>query len=322
MAAACFLFTVPFYGQSTADKYLISAEAGGVGAIDGEVNISRAGGTGGVLVVGDKVKTGERVTTGEDSRAEILLNPGSYLRLSENSAFRFRSTSLDNLRITLEKGSAIFEVLATNQFRVSVYTPKSRITMVQTGVFRVDLTPDGNGALSVIEGQAIIGDTNPFILKEGKQGNLDGAPVVATKFDRGKGDLFSMWSKDRSKQLAKVAKAFNAKTLRNSLIGYTAMFCRIGVWAFHPQLGTGFVPCYDGFSNPYGYGYGRSIWGYNPWDRNPYDNGGYTNSSNSGTFKSGSVTSGSASPSIPMSAPAPSAPPVSTTKSSPGVVDH
>src|SRR2546423_11811963 len=125
---------------TTADKYVISAEAGGVSWIQGDITVSRPDGTGGPLVSGDRLKTGDKVTSGSVSRAEIMLNPGSHLRIAGDSAFQFRSTTLDDLRIKLDKGSAIFEVFATNQFRISVFTPKGRVTILDSGVFRFDLS--------------------------------------------------------------------------------------------------------------------------------------------------------------------------------------
>src|SRR5205085_6414133 len=198
------------------------------------------------------------------------------------------------------------------------------VTFMQSGVFRLAVAADGTGTLSAIEGKAVIGDKTPFILKEGQQGNLDGAPVVASKFDRKKGDLFAMWSKNRAKDLGKLAKSFNSKTLQNSALGFSPYTCRVraGVWAFSPAIGIAFIPCFEGFGSPYGYGYGRSIYVYNPWDHSNWDNYNNNNSASHGDFKSGSVTS-SAAQSVPMSAPAPAATaPTTTTKSTPGVVDH
>jgi hypothetical protein len=81
------------------DKYVVSAKAGGTNLIEGEVTISRTDGTTGLLVKGMRVEVGDRVTTGADGRAEILLNPGSYLRMGHNSSFEFKSTSLDDLKV-------------------------------------------------------------------------------------------------------------------------------------------------------------------------------------------------------------------------------
>src|SRR5262245_58277222 len=84
--------------QNAPSKYLISAKAGGVNEIVGDVTVERAGRVG-RLFKGDEVQVGERVITGTDGKAEILMNPGSYIRLGANSSFEFVSTDLDDVRI-------------------------------------------------------------------------------------------------------------------------------------------------------------------------------------------------------------------------------
>jgi hypothetical protein len=89
-------------GQSTAaDRYLISAKAGGVNIVLGQASIERKSGGHAVLLRQDSIEDGELVTTGDGSYAEVLLNPGSYLRAAPNTRFRFTSTSLDDLRIEI-----------------------------------------------------------------------------------------------------------------------------------------------------------------------------------------------------------------------------
>ena len=112
---------------SAADKYLISAKAGGVNVTEGSVRITRVDGRSEVLLRGDQIEIGDKVETGANARAEILLNPGSYLRLGGDAAFEFKSTSLDDLQINISKGSAMFEVFATEAFRVNLTTPKGEV---------------------------------------------------------------------------------------------------------------------------------------------------------------------------------------------------
>jgi hypothetical protein len=51
-------------------------------------------------------------------RAELLLTPGVYLRLDENSSVRMQSNSLTNTRLELMEGSAILDNLnATRRAR-------------------------------------------------------------------------------------------------------------------------------------------------------------------------------------------------------------
>lgn len=260
------------YAQKTqptaADKYLISAKAGAVNLTQGTVSVSRSGGTGGVLVKGDVLEAGQQVSTSVEGRAEILLNPGSYIRLGANSSFEFMNTSLDDLRVKLTSGTAIFEVFATNEFKVSMFTPKGRVTVVDSGVYRIDLGGDGLGVLSVIEGQAVVGEKNIAIVKAGYTATIGSGPVVLAKFDRdNRGDL-AEWSRSRSKDLAKMASALKNKNVGTALTNsfYSGTWGRsrsFGVWVFNPISGGWcFVPYYSGWGSPYGYGYGTYIYWY------------------------------------------------------------
>jgi len=88
-AALCIAQSTP-----VSDKFIISAKAGGVNAVFGDVTVEREDGRTGRLLKGDEVQIGERVTTGNDGKAEVLMNPGSYVRLGPNSSFSLLSTSV------------------------------------------------------------------------------------------------------------------------------------------------------------------------------------------------------------------------------------
>src|SRR5215218_8184327 len=136
------------------DRYVITAKAGGVNFVEGSVTVERKTGISGHLVKGDRLEVGDRVSTAADGKAEILLNPGSYLRLGENSAFEFKTTSLDDLQLKIQKGSVILEVFAAEDFKVSVDTPSTTFVLIETGVFRVDVLNDQKSSLEVWKGAA------------------------------------------------------------------------------------------------------------------------------------------------------------------------
>lgn len=251
-----------------ADKYLISAKAGKINFTEGTVNVTRAVGRSGVLVMGDQLQAGDKVATEAFARAEVLLNPGSYLRMGGLSEFSFRTTSLDDLRLDIHSGSAILEVFASNQFRVSAYTPKGRVTIVNSGVYRIDVEPNGDALLSVIEGRALIGEKTIALIKEGQTGTINGGAIAIGKFDRDKRDALASWSRTRSKDLAKMTAAFNNKNSRPLLVSsmldsFTAGNWgnwnnrgTLGVWLYDPISRTCiFMPFYSNWSTPYGYSY-------------------------------------------------------------------
>ena len=256
----------------TGSRYLISAKAGGINLVSGTVTVTRTDGTAGRLVAGESVETGDKVETGADGRAEILLNPGSYLRVSSNTTFRFVSTDLEDLKVELTAGSAIFEVIAADEFRVSVKMPRQQVDLTRSGVYRLDLTADGNARLSVFKGDAFVGPKAQTEVKSGRTALLTANGTSVAKFDGDTKDAFDVWSKERGKDLMKANAQLQAKTLRNSLLssfnqrGWN-MYNSFGLWIFNPiRSGWCFLPFGDGWYSPYGWGFSSDIWWLNlPW---------------------------------------------------------
>ncbi|HLA94139.1 MAG TPA: FecR domain-containing protein [Pyrinomonadaceae bacterium] len=251
--------------SAVGDKYIISAKAGGVNYVEGTVGVAKLSGKGGLLLKGDTLEVGDRVSTNKDGRAEILLNPGSYLRLAENSTFEFQTTSLEDLQLKLDRGSAILEVFAGDDFKVSVKSPKEEFNLVQTGIYRIDVSADGSGRIEVWKGKAEVGDS---VLKGGKAGVSADGQVAVAKFDRDDRDVFETWSKERGKELAKATNSLKDRELRTSLMrsflgGRWNMYDSFGLWVYSSQLGRNcFLPFGYGWSSPYGYGFGTDIWWY------------------------------------------------------------
>src|SRR5437773_4923874 len=193
----------PRVTAAAGDKYIISAKAGGVNFISGKVSVFRKDGKSGYLLAGDELQIGDRVTTATDAFAEILLNPGSYLRIGGGTSFDFGSTDLEDLRVNLRTGSAIFEVIAADDFRVSVKMPQSNIDLTRSGVYRIDVLADGTSRISVVKGKAYIGAGKTEV-GSGRTASLVRGGVSVSKFDRGSKDALDAWSKDRAKELTKV----------------------------------------------------------------------------------------------------------------------
>jgi FecR protein len=251
------------------DKYVISAKAGGVNFVEGSVGIVRKAGKSGLLLKGDKLEIGDRVSTGADGKTEVLLNPGSYLRLGGNSAFEFKSTSLDDLHIRLDSGSAIFEVFATEDFKVTVNSPKTKLSLIESGVYRVNVAADGNATIAVWKGRAQIGNDEKAIVKSGREASLSGSQMAIAKFDRDEKDSLELWSKTRAKELAKISGNLARNTMRTALMrsflgrGWN-MYDSFGLWVYDPfRRNHCFLPFGYGWNSPYGYGFGHSIWYYN-----------------------------------------------------------
>ncbi|MEO6334940.1 MAG: FecR domain-containing protein [Pyrinomonadaceae bacterium] len=251
------------------DRYLISAKAGGVNFVEGTATVVRKGGARKNLVKGDRLEIGDRVSTAANGKTEILLNPGSFLRLGGSSTFEFKTTSLDDLRLDLESGSAILEVFAAREFKVAVRTPKIKYLFIETGIYRIDV-PSGNDArLEVWKGSALVGASEEPV-KSGRVASTAGlANVTVTKFDRDDKDSLDVWSKARSRDLSKLSARLRRDDLRTELMRTFLgrrwnMFNSFGLWVFDPVFsGYCFLPFGYGWESPYGFGYGHNIWWYN-----------------------------------------------------------
>jgi FecR protein len=232
-----------------------------------------------LLTSTDNLAAGETVTTGSSGNTEILLNPGSYLRLGENSEFQFEDISLDHLRLRLVKGSAIIEAtgVADMDLGIKVATAHGDFTVIRSGVYRLNVQPDF-AELAVRKGRASFGPNKTDIVKGGKVVTLTKGAAAVAKLDKDK-DAFDGWSKQRAELLARA----NARLMNRTFNGYLSSFSgwdswfwgpgRFGVWTFSARAGCyTFLPFYYGWSSPYGHYYGNYYWRGHSWGGNP----GYT----------------------------------------------
>lgn len=248
---------------STADKFVISAKAGGINVSEGSVSVMRTTGTSGRLFKGDSLEIGERVSTGTDGRTEILLNPGSFVRLGGSSEFEFASTALDDLKLKLMQGSAMLEVFASKDFKVTLDTPKARFYLIESGIYRIDVMPDGTGKIAVYDGKAQLGDASATTVKKGRQAVLTGSVSKISKFDRDNMDALAIWSRDRAKTLADATASLrnnqNVRTalMRSYLAGMWNIYSSFGLWLYDARYGYCFLPFGAGWGSPYGFAYGN-----------------------------------------------------------------
>jgi hypothetical protein len=277
LSAVGLMLTFAAFAQTEREKrainaassiYVISAKAGGVNYVEGKVAVTRRGTKSGYLLKGDELEIGDKVSTETDGKAEILLNPGSYVRIGGNTDFEFVTTALENLQVKINRGTAIFEVIADDEFRVAVTTPKADFYVVKSGVYRIDVLAGGAGKIEVWKGLAEVGDGQSAPLKKGQTATVNGAEAVVSKFDRDEKDVFEMWSKERAKDLAKINSKLNRASLRNSLMSNRwSIYDSYGLWVYDPVWrGYCFLPFGSGWRSPYGYWLGYDIWGMNlPW---------------------------------------------------------
>lgn len=244
------------------EQYVISAKAGGINLVSGGARVKRRGATEWrSLTSQDNLDSGDLVQTGADGRVEVLLNPGSYLRLAENTELELTDTSLDSLRVRLLGGSAVLEVTGTGDRTspVEVATPQTRVSVDRKGFYRVNVPQADLTVVRVRKGRALVGGTE---VKDGKQITVDrsGAANVAN-FDKDAQDSFDLWSGQRAETLVAANRKLSKSALTNAYSGYRRNPLGWGrsfggFWVYDPFFhGHTFLPYYSGWSSPYGFGY-------------------------------------------------------------------
>jgi len=282
-AASLFLFTLACCCAATVtdaqerEKHLISARAGGVNFVAGDVMLKRSGKTDYQrLSVKDEVEDGDAVRTEANGRVEVLLNPGSYFRVSENSEFELVRAALDGVRLKLNSGSAVVEATGYDGLDLAIIlnTPHASVNIIRSGIYRFNLLPSGVTEVVVQKGRVVVGEGNPTIVKGGKVARIGTGGVEIAKLEkkeRKERDALDLWSRERGKELAKANQTLSRRNV-NSLLASARSdglfsgfnnFASAGVWFWN---GRGncytFLPFASQWRSPYGHWYDHQLgWG-------------------------------------------------------------
>lgn len=284
------------------ERFTISAKAGGVNSVSGSVMVKRVGQAPQLLTSQDDLASGDVVNTGLGSQTEILLNPGTYLRLAEQSEFEMVDNSLDNLLVKLIKGSAIIEATGPGEveLRIPIITEQKRMTIVRAGIYRINVRP-GITELFVRKGRMSLGSDRDDIIKSGKKVTFSSAGQSVAKLEKTETDQFDDWSKLRGQTLARANERLSARALNGYLASSTwgridTSFGRWGLWTWSPFASCyTFLPFYYGWGSPYGRSYGlfAPYFGYGYPGSNPrYYNPTVVTNSNPGSSGNGSSGGG------------------------------
>jgi hypothetical protein len=202
-----------------------------------------------------------QVLSTENGKAEILLTPGIYLRLDDDSAVKMVSPDLTLTQLELEQGRAtveVDEIHAEND--VQIIEARVPTQLLKTGLYEFNANDD---VAAVFKGQAAaqVAPNKWVAIKEGHQLALNDGPRVKSQHfdqDADKDELYN-WSSLRSEYLSKA----NA-----DLSGYYASagygpgwywdpwdygYTFIGAYPFYSPFGWGFYPF--GYYGGFGYGY-------------------------------------------------------------------
>lgn len=222
-----------------------SALPGTVNYLEGQVSINGTPVTTGEI--GKAHVAPDQVLATGSGKAEVLLAPGAFLRVGDNSEVRMESLGIVNPRVEVVNGEAMVEVdQKPKDSQIDVIQGHDDSSILKPGLYNFD---SRQGKIEVIDGKLrVTGNGREKTLGRGKEALLDDASLKTVSFNPKAEDDLYRWSSVRSDYLAQA----NASTARNVYMGY-APNAGPG-WYWNPYFTAwSWLPGDGFFYSPFGY---------------------------------------------------------------------
>jgi hypothetical protein len=263
--------------RQTRDRFVISARAGGINAVTGKAQVHGKGtAEWQLLTIKEDLVAGDVVKTGLDSHVEMLLNPGSYLRVGENSEFELTDNSLENLEVRLLRGTAIVEATGAQdtELMITITTPDARMSIIKRGLYRLNVIPGDGTELIVRKGRVMLSDSHTKI-KDGNKVVFSSSRVSVAKLQKAEKkatDDLDSWSRERAETVAKANRKIRSRDLTLAMASYNDYWFSgfsfrrprtQGMWVYNGAYNCyTFIPFYGwGWDSPYGGSYSNGFYG-------------------------------------------------------------
>jgi FecR protein len=237
----------PLVGASEPPK---TAYPGTVNYVEGQVSIGSQ--TLSASSIGSAVLAPQQTLTTEQGKAEVLLTPGVFLRVGEQSAVEMISPDLTDTEVAIDRGEATVEVANLRpQNRLIVDEGNSKTRLVKDGFY--DFNAD-TGDVRVFSGKAELEEADrPVTIDGGHEVTLTNPRLKAIGFNKeaSEDDLYQ-WSSLRSSYVAQANADIAPEYYAG--IGYGPWYG--AGWYWDPWFaGYTFIPGDGIFYSPFGWGF-------------------------------------------------------------------
>ena len=217
---------------------------------------------------GYRIKAGGGLRTTGNSRAELLLSPGTYLRLAENTEIEVMDTAYTDMRFGVVRGTVIIESASLNPriHSLTLAAPSGDLHMRTRGLYRLDVLPGRESAVSIYKGKVLWtgAEGRKTQLKSGRRWFLGNSspslkPRAAGLDKNHRKDPLNLWSKRRARQLVQVNAGLSLSSRHSAYPGFG--YQNRGGWVLSSksQWFT-YVPFDSSPRSPYGFHYTNIRW--------------------------------------------------------------
>jgi hypothetical protein len=221
---------------------------------------------------------GDRLWVAEDSRIELQVEGGVYVRADERTSLDILSVGGNAMQLYMDQGHLYINNRRGGIQTVQVDTPQSSIRSYDNSIMLLDIQEDSTTEVQTLkgylhaenkEGKTTIGSGNALTIRP--DGTAELAPI-------GTPDEWEKWNMDRDRQL--VVWGESSRYLPDALHEYSSDFDQYGRWVYVSEYGYIWNPGMTAVDwVPYREGYwqwvrGRYVWiSYEPWGWAPYHYG-------------------------------------------------
>ena len=254
---------------------------GRISLIHGDVSTQRGdSGDWSAATLNQPVMGGDKVSTGDNARAEVQLDFANFLRLGSNAKANIANLTQKTIQIQLGQGLANYTVSKDSEAEPEIDTPNVSLHPAHhDGVFRIEVRADGDTIIIVRKGEAQLATPQgSTVVRAGEMATVRGDSNSAQYkiSDAPDRDDWDRWNADRDHMIE------NAQSWKhtNRYYGGAQDLDAYGSWSNVPDYGdvwvpnepSGWVPYRDGnwTYEPY---YGWTWVGYEPWGWAPYHYG-------------------------------------------------
>lgn len=217
----------------------------------------------------------------ESGKVEVLLTPGVFLRVGNNSEIRLTAAGLADMRVEVDRGTALLEATEVHdENHIQISDAGLTSTIEKEGLYRFDAD---RATVAVFDGKAEVRQGDQKVeLKKGRQVVAGNSPLRAEKFDRDaakQSDQLYQWSSLRSKYLAEASAATAQRIIVEPGGWYGPGWYWDPWWRTYSWLPGGAIysPFGYGFYSPRAWSYygGPRYNGYRGWHPGPGGRGGF-----------------------------------------------
>jgi hypothetical protein len=283
-----------------------------ISLIHGAVSTQRGdSGDWAAAVLNTPIVSGDKVSTGDDSRAEVQLDYANILRLSNKSQATVATLTRNQIQVQVAQGIVNYDVFKDTEASAEIDTPNVAIHPAnRDGSFRIEVRPDGDTEIIVRKGEADIstpqGSTH---LRQGQDAIIRGTSTDAQykTSDAPPKDEWDRWNNDRDHTIQ------SAQSWSHTDRYYTGSedLDAYGHWGNIPDYGPVWYPSVSVGWTPYRAGRWvyEPYWGwtwvsYEPWGWAPYHYGRWFQNGGAWAWWPGPVGVGYGYPYRPIWAPA------------------